>query len=427
MHFGWAAVAAGAFWLGAAGDGSSGRATASADPEAGGVPEPRTARGGPGGGSRPTDAVSPRSGPRDAAEPDGLSGAFDLFSADGGVDGLATQAVQDRNPVMRRLAFARLLEAMTPENAGEIRERLLELGAGRSEMRDFHYSYGAIAGGDAFDLAAASEENDLGATLAGWAAARPEEAMAMFDSLPDALAGQRGQLAERLVEGLADRDPARATEFVLRLAAEGTGDTDDMIRMVGHEMLRGGDLDGAARWSENLPAGGLRSAAMDRIADRYARRDPEGAAAWVEGLADQDDAARAISEVGGEWAERDPVAAVGWLEGLPEGRGQAAGLRSAFGDWEDSDPQRAAQYLMDMPASAQRDAAVAGFSRGYAWQDPQTAIAWAEDIANPELRQQTLTRAARAYIRRDPQGGLAWLEGSDLPESAREEVLGRRR
>jgi hypothetical protein len=328
---------------------------------------------------------------------------------------------------MRRLAFARILEAMTPENAGEIRERLLELGADRSEMRDFHYGFGAIAGGDAFDLAAASEENDLGATLAGWAAARPEEAMAMFDNLPEGLAGQRGQLAERLVEGLADRDPARATDFVLRLAAEGTGDTDDMIRMVGHEMLRGGDFDDAARWSENLPAGDLRSAAMDRIADRYARRDPEGAAAWVEGLADQDDAARAISEVGGEWAERDPVAAVGWLEGLPEGRGQAAGLRSAFGDWEDSDPQRAAQYLMDMPASPQRDVAVAGFSRGYAWQDPQAAIAWAEDISNPALREQTLARAARAFIRRDPQGGLAWLEGSDLPESAREEVLRRRR
>jgi hypothetical protein len=112
---------------------------------------------------------------------------------------------------------------------------------------------------------------------------------------------------------------------------------------------------------------------------------------------------------------------------LPEGRGQAAGLRSAFGDWEDSDPQRAAQYLMDMPASPQRDVAVAGFSRGYAWQDPQAAIAWAEDISNPALREQTLARAARAFIRRDPQGGLAWLEGSDLPESAREEVLRRRR
>jgi hypothetical protein len=344
-----------------------------------------------------------------------------------GLEALAAQAIGDPNPITRRLAFSRLLESMTVENAAEIRSQLLALGAGGDQWRDFHYNWGALAGVEAFNHAAASEEEDLAATLTGWAAARPGEALAMLDNLPEALRGQRDQLAESVVSGLADTDRRLATDLVLRLAGEGHGRAGRLMEIVANETIRADGPEAAAAWSESLPQGPLKSAAMNRVADAFVRRDPLAAASWIQPLAGQDYAAGAVARIGGQWAARDPIAAVGWLEALPAGGGQSAGLSNAFGDWEDRDPLAASQYLMNMPRSARRDSSISGFASGYAWQDPEASLAWASDISDPTLRQQTLTRVGQAYIRRDPAAARAWLESSNLPAEARQQILNPRR
>nr|MCU0780261.1 hypothetical protein [Akkermansiaceae bacterium] len=337
-----------------------------------------------------------------------------LAASGGGLNALAEQAIRDPNPITRRLAFSRLLESMTAENAAEIREQLVALGANGDQWNDFHYSWGALAGKEAFAHAAASQEEDLAATLTGWAAARPAEAIALLDNLPGDLRGQRDRLAESVVAGLADTNRSLATDLVLRLAGEGNNRAGGLMEIVANETIRAEGPQAAAAWSESLPDGPLKGAAMNRVADSFVRRDPQAAALWVQPLAGQDYAAGAVARIGGEWAERDPVAAVGWLQTLPAGGGQSAGLRNAFGDWEDRDPVAASQYLMSMPRSPQRDSSISGFSSGYAWQDPAMAVAWANDIADPGLRQQTLTSVGRAYFRRDPDSARAWLESSNL-------------
>jgi hypothetical protein len=357
-----------------------------------------------------------------------LASLFGRLTASGaGLDALAAQAVNDPNPIARRLAFSRLLEAMTVANAGEIREHLVALGAGGDEWRDFNYSWGALAGIDAFNHAAASEEEDLAATLTGWAAARPDEAIAMLDNLPEGLRDQRDQLAASVVAGLADTDRSLATDLVLRLAGEGNERAGGLMEIVAGETLRAEGPQAAAAWSATLPDGPLKGAAMNRIADSFARRDPEAAAGWIESMAGQDYAAGAVARVGGQWAQRDPVAAVGWLEALPAGGGQSAGLRNAFGDWEDRDPAAATQYLTSMPRSSQRDSSISGFSQGYAWQNPEVAIAWANDISDATLRMETLTRVGEAYYRRNPDSARAWLESSNLPPEAQQRILNPRR
>ncbi|MEY3896130.1 MAG: hypothetical protein RLZZ214_1650, partial [Verrucomicrobiota bacterium] len=107
-----------------------------------------------------------------------------IASASKNLDLLAEQALRDPSPITRRLAFSLLLEALTPENAGEIRSKLVALGADGDQWRDFHYSWGAISGKAAFDHAATSDEPDLAATMTGWAAANPGEALTMLDKLP---------------------------------------------------------------------------------------------------------------------------------------------------------------------------------------------------------------------------------------------------
>ncbi|NQX01395.1 hypothetical protein HQ447_12115 [bacterium] len=107
---------------------------------------------------------------------------------------VSRRAIRDPYPITRLLAFAQLLAALTPENAVAMRDQLVSLGADGDAWRDFHYGWGAIAGKDAFDHAAASKEEDLAATLTGWAAAPPSQALALLDHLPEAMRDQRGMV-----------------------------------------------------------------------------------------------------------------------------------------------------------------------------------------------------------------------------------------
>lgn len=346
-----------------------------------------------------------------------------IASADGNLDTLFAQALRDPNPITRRLAFSKLLESMTPENAGAMREQLVALGAEPDQWRDFHYAWGALDGQAAFDHAANSPERDLAVTMTGWAAANPAEAMALLDNLPENMQGQRDELTASVVAGLADTNRSMATDLVLRLGQQGNERAGNLMEIVASETLRAEGPEAASRWSESLPDGPLKSTAMGRVADAYARKDPEAAARWAQNLAGESYAARAIEQIGGRWAQSNPVAAVGWLEDLPAGNGQTAGLRNAFGDWEDRDPVAAGEYLLSMPQSPQRDSSISGFATGYAWQNPQVAIAWAQEIRDPALRESSLTQAGQAFYRRDPDGAVAWLESSGLSAEARQRVL----
>ena len=362
--------------------------------------------------------------PSDPSESSALARLFGaISSADGDFETLLNQALRDPNPVMRRLAFSKLLESMTPENAAGMRRQLVALGAAPDQWRDFHYAWGALDGKAAYESASTSPERDLAATMTGWAAANPAAALALLENLPAALQGQREELVASVVEGLADNNRALATDYVLQLAREGNGQAANLIGIVTNETLRAEGPEAASRWSETLPAGPLKANAMGQVASAYVRANPEAAARWVSGFASEEYAASAIEQTGRGWARDNPVAAVGWLETLPASSGQSAGLRSAFGDWEDSDPAAAGEYLTRMPLSPQRDSSISGFATGYAWQNPQLAIQWAQEIRDPALRESSLTQAGRAFYRRDPNGALAWMETSGLPDAARQEML----
>ncbi len=346
-----------------------------------------------------------------------------VASASGNLDLLIEQALRDSNPIMRRLAFSRLLESLTPENAESIREQLVSLGASEDQWRDFHYSWGAIAGKAAFDHAAASKEPDLAITMTGWAAANPSEALALLKDLPPEFQGKRDELTASVVAGLSHSDANLATDLVLRLGQEGNAQASKLMGMVADETLRSKGPEQASQWAESLPDGALKGSAMSRIAESYAKKDPLAAAEWAQRFADKDYAAKAIEQVGGRWAQTNPAAAAGWLDNLPAGSGQTSGLRNVFDNWEDSDPAAAGKYLQAMPISPKRDSAVSGFATGIAWQNPQAAIAWAQDISDPGLRQTSLTRVGQVYFQRDPAAARAWLEASGLPAATQQQIV----
>ena len=365
--------------------------------------------------------------PKESGDESSLSALLGrIGSASGNLNLLVEQALRDPSPIKRRLAFSRLLEAMTPENAESIRTQLVSLGASDDQWRDFHYSWGAISGKAAYDHAIKSDEPDLAATMSGWAAANPSEALAVLKNLPPELQGQRDELTASVVSGIAHHDPNMATDLVLQLGREGNDKAGNLMEIVAKETLRTKGLEQASQWAESLPDGPLKGTAMTRIAESYARKDPQAAAEWAQRFASNDYASRTIEVIGGQWADSDPLAAVSWLDSLPVGNGQTAGLTRAFNDWEDSDPAAAGQYLLAMPQSAKRDSAISGFAMGYAWQNPQLAITWATEISDPTLRQSSLIRSGQAYFRTNPDAARVWLETSGLSEDAQLQITSPR-
>lgn len=426
IHLGWAVAAGAAFLVGS----KAGAPTAEEIAAAEAAADRSAAR--IGGGFRADDrSRAARSSGRMGGEGgDGpvtkLFGSYSLDAA--GLEAVAEQAIRDPNPLTRRLAFAKLLENMTAENAMQIREQFVALGGARGDMwNDFNYAWGALAGREAFEFARTSDEPDLGAALTGWAAADPAGALAVLDSLPEEMQGQRRSLEGNIVAGIADHDLNMATEVALRFGAEDSRHGERLLRDVANEALRQGGPETASVWVETLPDGDAKGSAMRRVTESYVRQDPAAAAAWAGQFADQEYSRSAIGEIGDEWAERDPQAAVSWLETLPAGDSQNTGFSQALGEWEDRDPEAAGEYLMSMDRSPQRDAAISGFARGYAWQDPTTAIAWASDISDPQIRERSLTQVGQAYFRRDPEGARIWLESSGLSQESQQRVLNPRR
>ncbi|MFM2171375.1 MAG: hypothetical protein RI957_1604 [Verrucomicrobiota bacterium] len=340
------------------------------------------------------------------------------------LESLAILALRDPSHVTRRLAFARLLESMTPENAAQIRQQMSEIGADGEQWRDFQYSLGAMIGKAAFeDPENNKREGALAEILSGWAASKPQEALAMWENLPKELEGKRDELTRGLVGGLADTNRPMATALVLRLQDQGYKDTPRLMEMVATETLRADGAEAASIWSDQLPDGAMKGAAMNRIAGEFARNNPEAAAKWVARYADQDFAASTIERVTRPWTEKNPQAAVSWLESLPAGRGQNTGLQTAFNDWEDRDPAAATKYLSSMPNSPQRDTSISGFASGYAWQNPKMAIQWAGSISDPKMRQNSLTQAGQIYFRQNPTEATKWLQTSGLAPEIQQQIM----
>ena len=341
------------------------------------------------------------------------------------IDVLAKEAFTDPNPLTRSRAFAKLLESMTPENAGALMESLKSNRAGGDEMRLFLYAWGAMDSAGALAHAETLEGRDktrfLQSALPGWASKNPDAAIAWLNTMAE------GEEKERyrgsLVSGLADRDIGLATSYVLARGAAGDKEADEYIETIAMEQLRKNGPAASVLWGESLPEGPLKNEALEEIADAYVQRDPAAAAAWAEKYATANTGAGIVEEIGEEWAQRDPKAAVTWLNGLPDGPAKSEGTFSALREWTRRDPTAASEYLAVLPASASKDSAVSGFARSLAREDPESAIIWAKTITNETSRVQTLTQAGQAWFRRDPAAATTWLQSAQLPAATQQAIL----
>lgn len=342
------------------------------------------------------------------------------------------------SPIERRLAFGKILENLTVENALLMRAQIEHLDPKQTEFREFHYAWGAIAGADAALFGATTKEDDMTHSLAGWANADPAAAKDWFESLtiegnPDFEYllkdrkvdpnGLRNHLMRGMVHGLAENDPKIASDFVLSMAESGHKEAFGMMHIVAENMMRTDKPSKAASWAESLPEGRARQAAMSRVADRFVDENPEAAAEWASAYAEAPEGRAVIGEVGANWSHRDPEAAIDWLSSLPNSHGQNNGMHRALHDWTHRDPTAASEFLTAMPESPAKNAAITGFSSRIAHEDPQAGIAWAETITSEGQRNQTMVAIGRAWSRKDATAAADWVAASGLPEKLQQAIL----
>ncbi|MES2709026.1 MAG: hypothetical protein V4726_20690 [Verrucomicrobiota bacterium] len=355
---------------------------------------------------------------------DSLAGVKALLTKEQ-IEKLSKDAFGDPNPLTRNLAFAKLLESMTPENVTSVMDTMRNNQAGGDQWRLFLYAWGAMDGKGALDhadtLEGGRKTRFLNEILPGWAGKNPNAAMAWLDTQKEGEDKER--LRANLVAGLADNNIALATDYAYQRAKAGDKQAASYLETVASEEMRKNGPAAAAAWGESLPEGAIKGSALDEIAGEYARRDPAAASAWAAKFASTEHGARVVEEIGEQWAGRDPKAAMAWLDTLQEGPSRSEGTFSALREWTQRDPMAASQYLSSMPNSTAKDSAVGGFVRTLAREDPESAVIWAKTISDPQSRNQTLTRTGQAWFRRDPVSAGNWLQTSNVPPAVRDAIL----
>jgi fermentation-respiration switch protein FrsA (DUF1100 family) len=333
------------------------------------------------------------------------------------------------NPVVRAQATATLLASLNSDNAPQILAAMNENGADDDQMGMVVYAWGALDGQAAMAFADEigknmNDEEKHGyksQVVKGWASSDPDKAKAWVAELDDnrATSGYRWSL----VSGMADGSVEIAAAYALERAEAEDRGAPRYMDMITERMLDQSSVTESAGWAEALPEGGIKTAALRRVATDFVDENPEGAAAWSETMVDSEHGPRVIGEVSDEWAERDAPAAVAWLETLPEGEAKAAGMRAALTEWvKRGDPMAASEYLADMPASDLRDHAVGGFATTLSRSDPSAAVTWAETIQDEEVRQEALHGAARAWLQQDPNSANEWLQNNNLSEELMQSI-----
>ncbi|MGB0993655.1 MAG: hypothetical protein ACPG32_14450 [Akkermansiaceae bacterium] len=311
--------------------------------------------------------------------------------SDGDIQSLGKLFQTERDPIQRRLAFSKLIAGLTLENAELMREQIVHLHQDSPEFREFHYAWGALAKEAAVIHGMETPKRDMAAALAGWASSDPQGARAWFDNLPDDQKSGRRDLQWGVAYGLANTDPSSATDFVISRLEVGDKHASRMIHIVADSILRSGDPEDAAQWSQSLPEGKLQSEAIGKVAQNYAQQNP------------------------GE--------TVNWLQTLPDSGAKSRGLGTAYSVWAGRDPEAATSSLNKMPESPSRDSAVVGFARRIVHTDPQMGVEWASSISDAKTRNRALIDTGRVFLRRDPEAAKQWINNGGLPTSVQKHLI----
>ncbi|RYD23662.1 MAG: hypothetical protein EOP88_03295 [Verrucomicrobiaceae bacterium] len=328
--------------------------------------------------------------------------------------------VRGENPLERNRALLAYLDQLGPGEFEDAVAHFRSLGLTEARMGEYSLLLTAWAQADPTAALTYARENTRGGfaqdtILTTWATTDPEAAIRWAQSNHEG-DGPNPYLPG-IIRGLAQTDPARATELLAGLPRSGErGKGLDF--MLPHLLQQGNEA--TREWISALSDESLKNGAMLRVAEQFAAADPAGTASWL--LANPGEAAqRRIDDVYGTWAAKDSQAALSSFAALPAGEARSDALRGLIGSVASTDPKQALSLLNRYPNDVD-DRVVRNFVQSSFRNDPATAASQIARVGDEREREQMYRRTLGAWMERDSAAANAWIRSNPVPDSVIERI-----
>lgn len=181
-------------------------------------------------------------------------------------------------------------------------------------------------------------------------------------------------------------------------------------------------------WSESISLdapNNLKAAVFAQSMSLVAQSDPESAAAWYEKEGYQDYVrGDTFALILVEWIKFDPVAAMEWAIRQPPSDARDAAVRGAIYRWQMDDSETSEPWIREHISDPAMEVALYPFAQWLVYQNPVEALAWALRVPQKMERYYVVQQSFLRWRRVDQEAAMAWLETADLPDDLRSEIDG---
>jgi hypothetical protein len=251
-----------------------------------------------------------------------------------------------------------------------------------------------------------------------------DEALAVYVEMPVSRERQ-GVTLERLARAMAGADPEAALAWAQklptpeeknlaiqmvisgaqeklgmeRLSALANTSTDPAMQMVCVQAMASlmneeTSAPTAIQWVQNLPKS-LRYAAVSRLRERFAEKDPEEWSSLFLLLDDPSQRGAEIGNLAGHLTKYDPLRAAKFAASFQDPADQEAAARSLLSSWNSSDSTAAENWVNSLPPGQFKDSALLGLAWSADFRDPKVRLSIVDQISDPERRKAALKRFGR--------------------------------
>ena len=239
--------------------------------------------------------------------------------------------------------------------------------------------------------------------------------------------GDAGHLRSVLTE-VAKTSPATAQRFADAYAVEHPDLASNAYLAALDGVMDAGDYAGAQRMIElsKVPNEEQRNILFNFLAGEWARYQPENAAQWVLSLPAGPVRTQALDAVGQAWSDTDPARAADFAVNLPTGPERQTALAQAISKWSITDPVRAGEWVLQYNAHGDFDQAVAAIATSSDFMNHNVGLAlgWAGTIQQEGLRRQSTIAVLSTWYSNDPVSALSYINNSaEVAADVRQELL----
>ena len=314
-------------------------------------------------------------------------------------------ALNDFDPIRRNATISQMLLELTPANASEMLAAFENSPGGRENDRhfnDFLYAWARVSGEDALKYAMDPESprrtrGDEMTAISGWAASDPNSAMSYVENVenPETRQWMHLGVTKEMIKN--DLDGAIAySEKNVKSRARG----EQMDRIADALMEQRGEQ-GIIDWINSIDHTtkendmlSYKTHALKQSVERIARNDREKAIQFIADNAQEPFVDSDTLERTSRYVSRTSIAdEVQWLADLPEGiKGQRHALGERFEEFIKEDFAGAGEWLAGQTLGPAYDEAIQDYAMSAAKDNPEAALAWVDRISDERLRNYTLGR-----------------------------------